>query len=83
MSRVKIGLIDYGIGYIKSVYLILKNLDYEIVFLSNFKYYYEIDKILLVGVGVFNNLMKNLYNLGFVDYIKYHIEKGKHFLVFV
>ena len=83
MSRVKIGLIDYGIGYIKSVYSILKNLDYEIVFLSNFKYYYEIYKILLVGVEVFNNLMKNLYNLGFVDYIKNHIEKGKHFLVFV
>lgn len=74
-------VIDYGMGNLRSVSKALEYVGFEEVIVSGEKKLVEeTDVLVLPGVGAFGDAMENLGNLGLVEPIKRHIERGKPFL---
>lgn len=80
MSKKKVFIINYGSGNLYSVCKALHLLDYKPVLVSNPELLKKADKIIIPGVGSFeqgiNNLKKNYLDLAIIDYVN----KGKDLL---
>ncbi|WP_461829380.1 imidazole glycerol phosphate synthase subunit HisH [Aquifex sp.] len=74
-------VIDYGMGNLRSVSKALEFVGFEEVVVSGERRHVEdTDVLVLPGVGAFGDAMENLRNLGLVEPIRKHVEKGKPFL---
>ena len=75
-----IGIIDYGMGNVGSIFNMLKVLGIESKICSDTQMLMDCDKIILPGVGSFDNAINNLQSRGFIDVIIKKVEKGDLFL---
>lgn len=66
-DSLKIVIIDYQMGNVLSVQRSLKKIDVHSSITSDAKEILSADKIILVGVGHFQNGMKNLKGLKLID----------------
>ena len=73
----KIGIINYGIGNIRSLYNSIKNLEFEVDILSEPKSLKNYDKFFLPGVGSFNSAMNLINKLGWKNEIKENVLHNK------
>jgi len=65
-----IAIIDYNVGNVGSIENILKRIGSEVVITSELSVLRKANKLILPGVGSFDNGMKNLHDLGIVDVLK-------------
>lgn len=63
----RVGIIDYGLGNLKSVAGAVEKVGYEAVITNEKKDLEKVGKLILPGVGAFGDGMKNLRQLGLVD----------------
>ena len=75
-----IGIIDYGMGNVGSIYSMLKKIGHKSKICQKSAELNDCNKMILPGVGAFDNAMKNLQSLGFLDVIKQKISFGDYFL---
>jgi glutamine amidotransferase len=64
---VNIGIIDYGMGNILSVYNAFDYIGSHVTVCQSADQIFHVDKIVLPGVGAFQNCYKNLKETGFID----------------
>ena len=57
-------IVDYGMGNLKSIQNMLKKVGAESIITSNVDDIANADKLILPGVGAFDNAVKNIENLG-------------------
>ena len=76
----KIAIIDYGMGNLKSVYKAFLSLGLDAVVSSDAKEILRADKVVLPGVGAFKDAMSELKKSGLTDVIYETVEKEKPFL---
>ncbi len=76
----KIAIIDYGMGNLKSVYKAFLSLGLEAQVTSDPKEILRADKVVLPGVGAFKDAMHELRRSGLTDAIYETVEQGKPFL---
>ena len=60
----KVGIINYGLGNLKSLEMIIKNLGYDVEVIFSPKNLKNLDKAILPGVGSYSQAMK-LINANF------------------
>ncbi|MCD7776895.1 MAG: imidazole glycerol phosphate synthase subunit HisH [Clostridiales bacterium] len=75
-----IGIIDYGMGNLRSVQKAFQFIGQEAVIAKSPKELENCGKIVLPGVGAFEDAMNTLKNLGFDETVYKAIEQGKYFL---
>jgi len=75
-----IGIIDYGMGNVRSVQKGLERSGFHAVISRSPKILEEASHLILPGVGAFPECMRNLKQYGLVDFLYKEIEKGKPFL---
>jgi len=75
-----IGIIDYGMGNVGSIFNMLRVLGVESKICFNTQMLMNCDKIILPGVGSYDNAINNLQSRGFIDVIIKKVEKGDLFL---
>lgn len=63
-------IIDFGMGNLGSIYNMLKYLEAEVMISSKVSDIENADKLILPGVGAFDNGMKNLRNLDLISYLE-------------
>jgi len=81
MNQIKIAIIDYGMGNLRSVANAFAVLNYPAFIAKAPEDLYEASHIVLPGVGAFGDGIKNLQSAGWVNILeKEIIEKGKPFL---
>ena len=73
----KIGILNYGMGNLKSISNSLKYNSIQSNLISDYSEIKNSDIIILPGVGAFDIAMKNLINKNFLDAIKEHAQKNK------
>ena len=73
-------IIDYGIGNIRSVMRGIEICGFNPILSSNSKDIINANKIILPGVGAFNDGMNGLKNRDLIDPIKRFVKSGKYFL---
>ncbi len=74
-------VIDYGMGNLRSVSKALEFVGFEEVSVSgNRKSVEEADVLVLPGVGAFGDAMRNLRERELINSIRRHVEKGRPFL---
>ncbi|MGX7582516.1 imidazole glycerol phosphate synthase subunit HisH [Candidatus Vidania fulgoroideorum] len=77
----KIGILNFGVGNIKSVISLIKKIKiYKIIIINNFKKFKYCDKFIFPGQGNCNNIKKNIKNIELLNQLKKEILLGKHFL---
>jgi glutamine amidotransferase len=64
---VKIAIIDYGLGNLRSVYGAVEKLGHRAIITNDISEIEEADKLILPGVGAFGDGMNNLTNLGLIE----------------
>ena len=69
-------IIDYGMGNLKSVYNALSTLNLPCKISSNISDIKNAEKLILPGVGAFNEAMDNLCNYRLIDAIKDKVNNG-------
>lgn len=69
-------IIDYGIGNLKSVYNALSTLNLPCKISSDISDIKNAEKLILPGVGAFNEAMDNLCNYRLIDVIKDKVNNG-------
>jgi imidazole glycerol-phosphate synthase subunit HisH len=67
-----IGVIDYGIGNVKSIVNMFKKIGADVALVNTPEQICAVDKIVLPGVGSFDSAMIKLENSGLIDSIKKH-----------
>ncbi len=66
-----IGIIDYGLGNIKAFYNLYKEININLKIIDNYKYINKnINKLILPGVGAFDEVITKLKEKNFFDEIK-------------
>ncbi|AZR74029.1 imidazole glycerol phosphate synthase, glutamine amidotransferase subunit [Anoxybacter fermentans] len=75
-----IGIIDYGMGNLKSIRKAMEYLNYPVKMITRPEEIQKMSGLILPGVGAFPKAMENLIRNGFVEAIKYAIDQGKPFL---
>tara|TARA_B110000858_G_scaffold149041_1_gene169438 strand:- start:287 stop:898 length:612 start_codon:yes stop_codon:yes gene_type:complete len=70
-----IGLIDYGMGNILSVYNALLFVGADVEICSSTDQINKMDKLILPGVGAFSDCMKNLNSKNFIDSLNFKVIK--------
>ncbi|WP_460166526.1 imidazole glycerol phosphate synthase subunit HisH [Thermostilla marina] len=75
-----IAIVDYGMGNLRSVQKALEKLGYEAIVTDDPQRVGEASKVILPGVGAFEDAMTNLRRLGMVEPIKAHIAADRPFL---
>ncbi|MCD8216293.1 MAG: imidazole glycerol phosphate synthase subunit HisH [Clostridiales bacterium] len=75
-----IGIIDYGMGNLRSVQKAFQFIGREALIAKKPKDLEECDKIVLPGVGAFEDAMNTIKKLGFDEAVYRSIEQGKYFL---
>ncbi len=78
--KMKIGIIDYGLGNIHSLKEACRYLGFETYLINNEVDLNNVDKIILPGVGSFNTAVKNLKELNLFESLKNIILSGKPIL---
>jgi len=75
-----IAIIDYGVGNLYSLSSSLKYIGLETMITRNAEDLKKADKIILPGVGAFEDAIKKLKDTGLVSTITEEVEKGKFML---
>lgn len=75
-----IGIIDYGMGNIHSVQKALESLGAEVAVINTPQEAKSAQKLVLPGVGAFDDAFLELEKKGLVGAIKEHVKSGKVFL---
>jgi imidazole glycerol-phosphate synthase subunit HisH len=75
-----IGIIDYGMGNLRSVYNAFRSLDANVVLVNDAKQFAKVSHLVLPGVGSFAKAMENLEQLGLVEPIREFANSGKPML---
>ena len=75
-----IGIIDYGMGNLRSVQKGFAHVGAEAMILSSPRQITTCDRVVLPGVGAFANGMSNLKSLGWSDAILSFLDSGRPFL---
>ncbi len=75
-----VGIIDYGMGNLKSIYKAMEYLGYRVKIIETPDALLNVDRIILPGVGAFPRAMENLAAGGFINEMKLAIDQGKPFL---
>lgn len=70
MSRIKVGLIDYGAGNLASIGHVLQDAGFRVRISSNYHRLDECDVLMLPGVGAFPPAMMKLRSTGLYDYLR-------------
>ena len=76
----KIAIVDYGMGNLRSVQKAFEHLGYSAFITSAADRINNADKVVFPGVGAFGDCMKNIKQLNLADTIKGVVERGKPFL---
>lgn len=76
----KVGILDYDMGNLKSVYNSLDRINIKSDVVTTYKNIKKIDILILPGVGAFKEGMKNLKKKNFIYEIKNHFLKEKKIL---
>ena len=71
MSRIRIGIIDYGIGNHSSVKNVLRRVGYNATISSSREQLDLTDVLLLPGVGAFPHAMQRLNSQGMAEYLRH------------
>lgn len=75
-----IGIIDYGVGNLKSVEKAFQYIGADAVVSSNIEFILKADAVILPGVGAFSDAMDSLRKAGMVEAVKKTIALNKPFL---
>tara|TARA_B100000989_G_scaffold295227_1_gene275833 strand:+ start:856 stop:1494 length:639 start_codon:yes stop_codon:yes gene_type:complete len=75
MKKIKVAILDYGFGNIKSLSNALNYIGYEVSFFTKNKENFDV--LVIPGVGSFNNAIKKLKKMKFVNHLKNLIYKRK------
>jgi glutamine amidotransferase len=75
-----IGIIDYGIGNLSSVYKAIRFLGFDAVISKDVKVLSKCGSLILPGVGAFTHGMNKIKELNLMSFIKDSVSKGKPFL---
>ena len=75
-----IGLVDYGMGNLRSVEKALRRVGAEVRIVTGAQEVRDADALVLPGVGAFGDCMKNLERQGLVEPIREFVKSGKPFL---
>ncbi len=75
-----IGIIDYGMGNLKSIYKAMEYLGYSVKLITKPEEFKKVNGLILPGVGAFPKAMENLYKSGLIDEMRNVIDQGKPFL---
>ena len=73
----RIGIIDYKLGNLRSVAGAVRKVGHEPVITSNAKEITQCDKLILPGVGAFGDGMGNLRELGLIDLLGGLVNENK------
>lgn len=76
----KIGIIDYGLSNLLSIYRAMNHVGADVTVISEAKELSSFDKLILPGVGAFPDGMNLLHERGLVDAIRNHAAMNKPFL---
>lgn len=76
----KIGVIDYGMGNLRSVLTGFKRVGVTGVIVRNPEELKSVDKIVLPGVGAFGDAVRNLEGKNFYQAIREEVKRGKPLL---
>ena len=76
----KIAIIDYGMGNLKNVQKALAAIGFESVITDDLATIQEADKLILPGVGAFEQAIARLRESGMAEVIKEEVAKGKPLL---
>jgi glutamine amidotransferase len=77
MKKIRIGIVDYGIGNYASLTTSLTELGYIVYLSHNKKKLSEVDVILLPGVGAFPEAMKAIKKYNLDQFLKRHAQDNK------
>lgn len=75
-----IGVVDYGMGNLKSVMNALRYVGYDSMLITDTKGFDKCSHIILPGVGAFRDAIRCINESGLVNGLKDSINKGKHIL---
>lgn len=75
-----IGIIDYGAGNLKNVYNALLRLGYESVITSDIDVLNKCDKLIIPGVGAFEDGMIGLKEKNLIPFLDNWVTEGKYLL---
>lgn len=75
-----VGIVDYGVGNLHSIYNSIVNLGFECKIIKNDKTYSYFSKLILPGVGAFPYSMEKLRSEGNFEKILNFIKSGKNLL---
>jgi glutamine amidotransferase len=75
------GILDYGLGNIKSISNMLNHLNLEYIFVSSDEDFSRVSKLILPGIGSFDVAMQYLISKGFISHIKNFVLNPKNFLI--
>ena len=76
----KIGLIDYGMGNLRSVAKAIEVCGGDVNIVTKPEELFKMDKIVLPGVGAIKDCMLNLKKFKLIEALKEFIKNGKYFL---
>ena len=81
MSKTKVCILDYGSGNVRSVYNVIRHLQFDVVVSNNTKEIRNSTHVILPGVGAFPSAMKKIESRIPLATLEIEIlEKGKPFL---
>lgn len=75
-----IGIIDYGAGNLRNVYNALNRLGFESVITNDINVLSTCEKLIIPGVGAFEDGMKGLRENDLVSFLKDWVKDGKYLL---
>lgn len=75
-----IAIVDYGVGNLFSLYSSFKKVGADVVVTADKQKLQDADRILLPGVGAFENAIKKLSETGLDHVLEQERQKGKYFM---
>lgn len=78
--QMSIGIVDYGMGNLRSVQKALQSVGAEAVILRTAAEAADVSKLILPGVGAFGDGMAHLDRMGWIEPVKRFIASGRSFL---
>ncbi len=76
-----LGILNYGLGNIKSISNMLDYLDIDHIFVKNKNDFLKINKLILPGIGSFDTAMKYLNERDFINEIKHFVSNSNNYLI--
>ena len=76
----RVGIIDYGMGNLRSVEKGLQKVGVEVEHLTDAERLQSCDGLILPGVGAFGDAMRNLRDLNMIEALRAFIESGRPLL---